>query len=452
MMAPRSTSLGLRILSLLALFVVVAGCSSEGATEPEGDAGTSDAAATSTTTTSTTTTIPDRPPELRIPSSARAEIGQTWTDAIVASDPDGDLATVEIEDAPRGFFPLTNSRGLITGFEWTPTEAGQWPMTVVATDATGLVHREELLLIGRYPRSGDHVVAMGGSVAAGFGRDRSDYFASDECWRGESIAYPTEVVDQLVAAGALGDSTQLSIVACSGHDGPALLASPVIATDGSGDVIEGDPKSQLDWAVTTNPTIVTLMAGAADARLLDPTPLFIAGAGNDPTSALDRALLDARLDDFDRALDDVLGTLVTSTDAHIALATWYDPTAIDPVGVDGCDRGCFRAVSGQIIDELNARIRSVARRHPAARLTLVQLDDLAVGREAPNGLGPDILRENGLGPLQGIADRFTGGGSPWCANDDGPETTVISRLDCVHPNEDGQQAIAERVAQALLDL
>lgn len=447
------TSLGSRLLLVLTLFVAGVGCSSD----VGGDAGTTSAtsetaAATSTTTASTTTTIPDRPPELRIPASARAEIGQTWTDAIIASDPDGDLATVEIEDAPRGFFPLTNSRGLITGFEWTPTEAGQWSMTVIATDAGGLVRREELLLIGRHARSGDHVVAMGGSVAAGFGRDRSDYFASDDCWRGESIAHPAAVVDRLVAAGALADSTRLSIVACSGHDGPALSTLDVVATDRSGDLMLGDPKSQLDWAVTLNPTIVTLMAGAADAHLLDPAPLFDPGAGNDPSAALDRAVLDARLDDFDRALDDVLRTLVTATDAHIALTTWYDPTAIDPVGVEGCDRGCFRAVSGQIIDELNARIRSVARRHPSARITLVPLDDLAVGREAPNGFGPDILRENGLGPLQGIADRFTGGGSPWCANDDGPDTTLISRLDCVHPNEDGQQAIAERVAQALLDL
>lgn len=387
-----------------------------------------------------------------MPSSARAEIGQTWTDAIVASDPDGDLATVEIEDAPRGFFPLTNSRGLITGFEWQPAEAGQWSMTVVATDQTGLVQREELLLIGRHPRVGDHVMAIGGSVAAGFGRDRSDYFTSDECWRGESIAHPTLMVEQLVAAGALGASTQFSMVACSGHDGSALLNTPVRATDGDGDVLDGAAKSQLEWAVTLNPTIVTVMAGAADAHLLDPTPLLIEGAGGDPEAALDRTLLAERLDAFDDSLDEAVATLITSTDAHIALLTWYDPTAVDPVGVDGCDGSCFRAVSAELIDELNQRIRSVARRHPAARLTLVQLDDLAVGREAPNGLGPDILRENGLGPLQGIADRFTGGGSPWCADDDGPDDTVISRLDCVHPNEDGQRAIAERVAQALLDL
>ena len=240
------------------------------------------------------------------------EAREVRPDAIVATDPDGDLATVEIDGAPRGFFPVTNSRGLITGFEWTPAEPGQWSMTVIATDTEGLGAREELLLIGRQPRSIDLVVAMGDSVAAGFGRDRSDYFTSDDCWRGESIAYPAAVVERLVAAGALAESTQLAVVACSGHTGADLLATPVIATDGSGDVRDGEARSQLQWAMDTNPTIVTITAGGADAQLLDPTPLLSDDAGDDPDLALDRAAFDERLDAFDDALRTVTSRLVTS--------------------------------------------------------------------------------------------------------------------------------------------
>ena len=71
--------------------------------------------------------------------------------------------------------------------------------------------------------------------------------------------------------------------------------------------------------------------------------------------------------------------------------------------------------------------------------------------EAPNGLGIDALRD-GLGPLQGIVDNFTGGTSALCAEDSGVDESLVSSLDCAHPNEDGHREIADIVATVLLSI
>ena len=347
---------------------------------------------------------------------------------------------------------MQNARGLITGFEWSPIEAGEWTVTVRAADPDGLQSESEIRLIARHPHDGDALLAMGGAVAAGFGRDRSDFVTADECFRGEATAHPTIVAEQLIQAGALDPAATLGIVACSGHTVADLSVLRVAQTNGGGDRVGSEEWIQLDWAIRSNPTIVTLMIGAADAHLVDPTPLLLDGAGQNAEAALDTDLLEDRLATFEEGLDDLLARLLVATDAHVAVSTWYNPAGIDSVGVEGCDRFCFRTVSDAVIDALNDRVEAAVSRHSDQRVTLVDLSDVTSGREAPNGLGPDALRESGFGPLQGLADRFTGGRSPWCADGDGPEDTVISRLDCVHPNEDGQQAIAERVAQALLDL
>ena len=150
-------------------------------------------------------------------------------------------------------------------------------------------------------------------------------------------------------------------------------------------------------------------------------------------------------------LDAILERLVTATDAHIALTTYYDPTAAVPNGVDGCEATCFSEAFATRIDALNAAIVTVAQQYPEGRVSLVRLDGEVDVWEAGNAVGPDALRE-GLGPLQGLVDQFTGGGGATCANQGGPERDLISGLDCVHPNAEGHQEIRTLVVEALLSI
>ena len=223
----------------------------------------------------------------------------------------------------------------------------------------------------------------------------------------------------------------------------------MVATRISGAVIEGS-QPQLQWAAELNPTIVSVTVGADDIGLSDPTALF----GRADTGEVDLGVteLEERLDRFGVGLRRVLDTLITKTDAHVALTTYYDPTADDPVGIDGCSGTCFAAAMGDVIEALNDRLRVVAADQPASRVTLVELDDAFAGARAPNGFGPDLVRELDLGPFGGVVDRFTGGTSAYCADGDGPEETLVSRLDCRHPNDGGHAVVAERVARALFEI
>ena len=150
-------------------------------------------------------------------------------------------------------------------------------------------------------------------------------------------------------------------------------------------------------------------------------------------------------------LDTILEQLVTATDAHIALTTYYDPTAAVPNGVDACDASCFSEAFANRIETLNTAIVSVAQQYPKARVSLVRLDGEVDVWEAGNAVGPDVLRE-GLGPLQGLVDQFTGGGGATCASQGGPERDLISGLDCVHPNAEGHEEIQTLVVEALLSI
>jgi len=416
------------------LFTLV-GCSSE-----SNENGSTD---TTTTTSTTTTTIGPLPPELRLPDRARAEIGQVFSDAIVAADPNGDETVIEIAgDSPDGFTPTTNARGRITGFQWQPETAG-----VAVT--------QPMTLLARHPRdkSGDLLVAMGDSVAAGFGRDRTDFVGSDACFRSESDAYGVLVTESLIDAGSFSDDAEVIIAACSGATASSLGEAPVSPTDADGNSA-GDTSSQLDIAVRSNPTVITLTIGAAELLLFDADPLIASStesSGGVVEPVIDDFYFNGLLSSFEVDLHRVLDELTTSTDAHVVVTTWYDPTAAIPIGVEGCKGACFRRAMDELVSRANARIIEVASAQPEGRVSIARLDGDADVWEAANGFGIDALRDR-LGPLQGLADSFTGGSSSTCADDGGPTIELVSTLDCVHPNSNGHEAIAAVVTEVLLSI
>ena len=406
---------------------------------------------TTTSVAETTTTTPQAPPELVLPSIARAEIGQEFTDAIVAIDPNGDDTTIDVTGrAPAGFSTIHNTRGRLTGFRWQPERAGDWEDEVTATDTGGLTSTETMRLISRHRRPRDLLVAMGDSVAAGFGRDRIDFVGSDECFRSEGDSYARHTFDSLVDAGSLAEDAELLIVACAGATAATLSTLPVIATTGDGDRV-GEPRSQLDAAIEQNPTIITLTVGSTDVALFDAEALTKPGANNDPDAAIDQFRVDNSLRRFETHLGLALDALVRSTDAHVVITTWYDPTAADPVGTDGCTGACMVVVMERVVAAANAVIIEAVDSQPPGRVSLARLDGPADIWEAKNGLGPDVLRD-GLGPLQGILETFTGETTATCADSGSPPQDLISSVDCSHPNEDGHRAIAAAVTETLLGI
>lgn len=375
----------------------------------------------------TTTTIVRNPPELDVPSSVRADVGSSWSDAVFTSDPDGDVVRVTVGEMPLGFFPTTNARGLINGFEWRPPEPGQWSVELIATDGTGLRTAKEILLIGRNPRTVDLLLAIGDGVAAGEGLDRGDLLRRNDCGRAEKEAYPRLAFDALRASGALADDAQVISVACNGMSSAKLHTEFMIATDAEGDELF-DERTTFDWAIELNPTIITITVGAADVSIADPEELIDSGVLND-------GLLGERLASFEDELDAFTQVLITHTDAHIALTTYANPTADDPLGIDGCEAECFADAMSVVHEQLNMAIRSVGRRLPATRFSLIDFSGVLDGHRAGDPVGLNLLRS----PAH-------------CADDDEPDESWVSNVDCLKPNERGHRALADVTASTLASL
>lgn len=430
----------MRWIVLCAVLVIAPACT--GGSTAEGGIDNGAAVASSTSSTTTTTAAPNRPPELRVVEQGRAEVGQRLAEPILAFDPDGDDVVVTVTDGPLGFSPTLNTRGRVTGFSWEPTEPGEWTVEVTGTDPEGATTSIDVLLVARNPRSIDMLLAMGDSVAAGFGRDRSDFLGADDCFRSEEAAYGLQSHEELIEVGALETGAETLLVACAGASTEALISSPVTATDEIGNVRDEPARSQLQWALDLNPTIVTVTIGVSDVGLFDADVLVeTIGA---PSEGDQRDALRTNL-------QTILDALVTSTDAHIAITTYYDPTAEIPNGIEGCEGDCFAAEFADRLEELNSTIAEGVEQYPEGRVSLVRLDGVNDVWEAGNATGPDVLRD-GLGPLQGVVDQFTGGGGATCAASGNPTLDLISGLDCVHPNADGHMEIRRLVVDALLSI
>ena len=449
-MQPRRS---LFILLIGGVFLLLGACSSTGqlasAGDDVGDQQSEGELSTTETTAVTTTTMAPRPPEIDVPESTFAQVGQSVSEAVVVVDPNNDDTVVRLlSNDASGLLPVTNVRGRIIGFEWQPTEPGEWDVVFSATDTGGLVSEATVRLVARNEPSIDTVFVMGDSIAAGFGRDRSDFVSSDECFRSEMDSYGSVAFERLIEAGALGAEAELIFVACAGIGSGDLGITETEATNGDGDVI-GAPATQLERATQLNPTIITLTIGADDIGLFDLDQWLTTGAGQDPTRAADPSEIEMRAAVARSNVADVLDVLVSTTSAHIVVTTLYNPVAANPVGVDGCTADCMVAVTNNIVDAFNEQIVDLMAEQRPGRVSIARLDGDADVFEAPNGAGLDALRD-GLGPLQGLVDTFTGGSNALCADDGGVDDPLISRLDCAHPNEDGQRAIGEVVTSELL--
>jgi lysophospholipase L1-like esterase len=303
---------------------------------------------------------------------------------------------------------------------------------LAASAAAGASHATGIHRLGA---DGGTVVyaALGDSVPAGYGLDWHDVLGDDPCWRGGGRSYPGKLEGRL--EDELDVEVDRHLLACSGAS--------------TGDLLEED--GQVDDAVALQPDLVTVTIGANDLGFVHPERLVAGGH-------LDDDLVDERLAAFGDGLAAVLHRLVTETDAVVVVTTYHDPAGPDPVGVDGCSGSCFSAIAATVTADLDGRIADVVA-GAGRRVVLADVRPAFDGHGAPNGWGPDRLRELGVpgwlshhlpGRVVDALDAAQGVQAYCAAHHDWHiEPNWVNGLDCVHPNEDGAREYARLVDEAL---
>jgi lysophospholipase L1-like esterase len=395
--------------------------------------------------TTTTTAPPNRAPELGAPAELRGAVGAPTVVAVTGTDPDGDPVAVTISAAGVPGLSFTPGPGG-GALRWQPTEAGTWTVGVAADDGRGGRTERTLTLLGRYPANPGAIVAMGDSVASGHGLQLRDYLGGDSCWRAESDAYPARLLRLLVEQGRWPRDGRVALVACSGVRTSDLLTRAVRGGLPGSAPAGTSSLPQVDWAVRGNPGLVTLTVGANDLGFSKPWELVRDGR-------LDVATLDARLARLRTDLRVVLDRLVAATDATVVVTTYYDPSATSPQGIDGCRTTCFSSVVTTALDRFNGAIGDVVAAVAAGpggqRVRLADIRPAFVGHGAPNGLGPDGLREGGFGLFGTLVGPLTEGTHPYCARGSTTGEPWVNSVDCVHPDARGAGEIARVVAGVL---
>ena len=363
----------------------------------------------------------------------------------------GEQTSIPLAESPERELRVT---GLPSGaavvdraIVWTPRSAGEWTAVVqaartgnqeaafttrggVRTATTRSIVRR-ITLVSRYPARPGTIVAMGDSVAAGQGLQLTDYFGGDSCWRATDRNYPHRILPDWTKLHP-GTTAEVATVACSGFDSSDLLHAGVTGgIDGTGPA--NRQLSQLEWAVRTNPGLVTITVGANDLRFDRPEQSL----HRDGT--INRSVVDPRLRSFGRNLATVLARLLARTDARIVVTTYGDPVAEHPEGVKNCRDACFAHAVTDILDRLDARIVATAAATGSTRVSVADVRKAFVGHGAPNGVGPDVLR---LGTRLG---RTVQGASAFCAIGHPGGDPWINPIDCVHPNAAGTRAYADAV-------
>jgi lysophospholipase L1-like esterase len=277
-------------------------------------------------------------------------------------------------------------------------------------------------------------VSLGDSVASGHGLDWSDWNRGDDCWRAGGDSPGGRFFSTWRRAGP---GRSFTLLACSGATSADLLV----------------PGGQVEQAVAVNPGLISITVGANDLAFVDPAKFF-------PGGRFDRAAVEARLQGLRGGLFRILSRLLSATDARILVTTYHDPTAADPVGVPGCRGACFATAARQTVVDLNATIAGVAGRFSAARVQVVDVAPRFVGHGAPNGWGPDQIREYGvpdwlpgwLEPPGEVVEALTAATTiqAYCSSvhNWGDDPNWVSGIDCVHPNEDGARAYAAAMVDA----
>ena len=405
--------------------VAATGCPGGG---DAGGSGTGDASVGTTAAPTTTTQPPNRPPIIAVDSFVWT-VGERLDARLSVGDPDGTVTRIAWHRPPPGF---GHPGGADTSFSWTPPVAGTWRGEVTATDDGGATATAEVAFVSRHPRRQYTLVALGDSVAAGFGLDLTDALLGDPCWRAPGKAYPSLVMDRLVEAGTVrAGEARVVLAACSGTSTTDVWAAPTWSPPGAPEDLRGAAWSQLEWAVRTNPGFVTLTVGANDVGVVD---LSIAPGGE-----LDPDELDSRLEAVAGGVGYLLDELTERTDARIVLTTYYNPTARNPTGLGRCRADCFADLAGSLHGSLNRTLAEVAARYGSG-VQLVDVASLFEGHEAGDALGPDWLRD----PIETFLGVQVGA---YCSEDD-PSGSWVSAFDCIHPTGDGMAAIADAVAAA----
>jgi lysophospholipase L1-like esterase len=369
-------------------------------------------------------------PEIRIPAELRVEVGERLDHRFEGTAAEGTGLRWAAEGLPSGARLTPDGR-----LAWSPTlhQAGTWTAEVTATDAEGRSATSEVRLLGRHTPRPELYVALGDSVASGHGLDWRGYLRRGPCWRDHTASYPAQLLE--LAREASASIEVLALLACSGHGTADLAEQPV---DGGPDLgAGGGARTQLDRAVAANPGLVTLTIGANDLGFARPERAVGADGG------LDEGYVRERLARVEAGLVPVLARLVEATDAQIIVTTYHDPTAERPHGVDGCRRGCFRAITGEVVARLNGLVEEIAGRFPADRVTVADVTGAFAGRGAPNGRGLDVLRGWDAPSWVPAPLTWTSGIHAYCAvgRPDGPPS-YVSSVDCVHPNAAGARAYA----------
>jgi lysophospholipase L1-like esterase len=277
-------------------------------------------------------------------------------------------------------------------------------------------------------------VSIGDSVAAGQGLDWSDWTRGDPCWRAGGDSPGGRFAKTWKKAGP---DRSFTLLACSGATAEDLLA----------------PGGQVDQAIAANPALVSITIGANDLSFVNPAKFFVDGR-------LDATVVDERLRLLRSRLTKVISRLLVSTNARVLVTTYHDPTAADPVGVPGCRRECFAATAHTVVAQLNDVISRTAGSFSPERVRLVDVAPRFVGHAAPNGWGPDQIRESGLpgwlpGWVKPPADlawalKKAASIQAYCSDDHhlGNDPNWVSGIDCVHPNEDGAKAYSAALTDA----
>ena len=388
------------------------------------------------TATPSPTPTPVWPPEL-IGDELRASVGSSVSQS-VARDIDGTIVEVRVLEGPDDIEVLSDQ-----SVRFSPVDAGRFVARVMVTDSQGLSISGDLVLVARYQAHAQALVAMGDSVPSGHGLDLSDYFGGDSCWR-SGDSFPRRAFNQLRDAGVFpADRAEFALLACSGYDVDDLFEREV--GGGFPDITPSDGRrTQLDWAVRTNPRFITLTIGANDTGFVGPDRLFLEGG-----ATLDRPQIDRRLSVIRRDLGIVIDRLVDATDATIFVTNYYNPTAESPQGIPSCRTDCFRAAADEVVGGMNRVIAEVTALYSADRVVLVDFETPFIGKGAPNGYGPDGFREGGFGLL---GDLFAGQLEdihPYCARGETVGESWISAVDCVHPDERGTTELAQIMVNSI---
>lgn len=389
--------------------------------------------------TPTPTPTPMFPPEV-IVSELRAVIGES-AEALIATDVDGTIVEVRVLEGPDQIFVLDNM-----ALRFTPTAAGEATARVKVTDSQGLDTLADIRLVGRYRGHPQALIGLGDSIPSGHGLDLGDYRDNDPCWR-SSASYPRRTFNALVAEGVFPEGqAEFALLACSGYDVDDLWDREV--SGGFSNVTPEDGRrTQLDWTVRSNPRFVTLTIGANDTGFVGPARLFL-----EDGVSLDQDQVDRRLQVIQRDLTQVMDQLVSATDATIFVSNYFDPTAENPQGIPTCRLDCFADAAAEVIGRLNRLIEEVADNYPDDRVVYVDFHTPFIGKGAPNGVGPDGLREDGFGNVGELvgADQIEGI-HPYCARGETVGESWVNPVDCVHPDDRGTAELAALMTAAILD-